>query len=89
MYVETINNQVHWFARLVPQSWRWAHHWYATHTGHFWLPCPQCGIEFGGHEMRNVNGKLCTWVSGNGEWMIICPACTKAGHGKDMLAEPF
>lgn len=37
-------------ARLVPYRFRWFHHAYATTHGFFWLPCPLCGREFGGHE---------------------------------------
>lgn len=29
---------------------RWMHHLYANLNGKFWLPCPRCGREFGGHE---------------------------------------
>lgn len=44
---------------------------YARLHGYFWLPCPICGDEFGGHERHgtiptNEPGRL----SG------ICPSCT-------------
>jgi hypothetical protein len=29
---------------------RWANRVYAWLGGYFWLPCPQCGRMFGGHE---------------------------------------
>jgi hypothetical protein len=28
----------------------WLHRRYAWAAGYFWLPCPVCGREFGGHE---------------------------------------
>lgn len=30
-----------------PKWWRQFHAWVG---GYFWLPCPQCGEMFGGHE---------------------------------------
>jgi hypothetical protein len=57
---------------------------YANLNGYFWLPCPLCGKEFGGHEWKDYNG-LSSSVSvpdmeygGKG----ICPDCTKAGKGE-------
>ena len=32
----------------MPRWWRWLH---ARIFGYFWMPCPHCGEEFGGHEM--------------------------------------
>ena len=29
---------------------RWLHHIRARLTGYFWMPCPNCGRMFGGHE---------------------------------------
>lgn len=29
---------------------RWVHAFYALLAGYFWLPCPNCGRLFGGHE---------------------------------------
>ncbi len=34
---------------------RWIHRWYAWVAGYFWLPCPVCGREFGGHEVGSVS----------------------------------
>lgn len=31
-------------------SFRWFHYLYAKLHGYFWLPCPICGRNFGGHE---------------------------------------
>jgi hypothetical protein len=36
---------------MLPVSWRWLNRWYATYFRYFWMPCPRCGREFGGHEM--------------------------------------
>ena len=29
---------------------RWAHRLWAFLRGYFWIPCPVCGRDFGGHE---------------------------------------
>lgn len=63
----------------------------AAAGGYFWLPCPLCGTEFGGHEWTQVNGHRMDvpdeWttdeagvvekISGQG----ICPDCTAQGLG--------
>jgi hypothetical protein len=36
--------------RLAPHSWRRFHRLVADWLGYYWLPCPLCGAEFGGHE---------------------------------------
>ncbi|MGW4663217.1 hypothetical protein [Streptosporangium sandarakinum] len=38
------------WARLVPYRFRRFHHAYATSHNFYWLPCPLCGREHGGHE---------------------------------------
>jgi hypothetical protein len=62
---------------------RWVHEWWAFTGGYFWLPCPLCGREMGGHEWREVQGKVfsipdekdpCTFHG-------ICPVCTYEGKG--------
>ena len=57
-------------------------------SGHwFWLPCPLCGLEFGGHEaMPGSEGKPATvHMSGDDprSGRVICPFCTMAGRGAD------
>jgi hypothetical protein len=47
------------------------HRIYAGTFGYFWLPCPICGENFGGHETRWRHGVLYT-EPGKG-WMT----CTK------------
>lgn len=73
----------YWFAALVPYRFRRPHHWYATAFGYFWLPCPLCGDEFGGHEWRTVRG-LHSSIPGDrpGSGRGICPRCTGAGRGR-------
>lgn len=69
-------------AALVPYRWRRVHHRYAAWFGYFWLPCPLCGHEFGGHELRDV-GALSSSIpatAGDGH-EGICPPCTRAGRG--------
>jgi hypothetical protein len=34
----------------LPRHPRWLNHLWAGLAGYFWLPCPLCGKEFGGHE---------------------------------------
>lgn len=54
--------------------------------GYFWLPCPLCGQEFGGHEWRDINGKRSSIPSPDGPQGMstgICPDCTIAGRGYD------
>jgi hypothetical protein len=66
---------------------RLLHRLYARWGGYFWLPCPLCGQHFGGHEWRDVDGKVAsipTGHPGNALWSEsegICPDCTRAGLG--------
>ena len=68
---------------------------YAQLNRYFWLPCPVCGQMFGGHEWKDIEGKISTipdptaiTVSNTGRDMrvelgkAICPDCTKSGKGK-------
>jgi hypothetical protein len=56
---------------------------FAAVMGYFWLPCPLCGQEFGGHEWRDIDGKSSSIpVDGQpGRGRAICPDCTRAGKG--------
>lgn len=52
--------------------------------GYFWLPCPLCGQEFGGHEWRPIEGKISSIPAPDGPQGMsigICPDCTAAGRG--------
>lgn len=56
---------------------------YAQINGYFWLPCPVCGEEFGGHEWRDRGGHASAipdepYASGG---TGICPNCTISGTG--------
>ena len=45
--------------------WRWLNWIYAPLNGYFWLPCPLCGKNFGGHEIRGTDQSLMdSWYSG-------------------------
>jgi hypothetical protein len=61
-------------ARLLPYRWRRFHHWYATAWGFYWLPCPLCGREHGGHE----GGKtIPDPARGPGAGVTICAPCSR------------
>jgi len=48
-------------------------HWiYAHQTGHFWLPCPICKKNFGGHEASETS-LMETPSSGK----LVCKNCTE------------
>lgn len=51
---------------------RLLHKFYAWFMGYFWLPCPVCGKEFGGHEIKSV------WTG----------ALIKDGHGWACCPDP-
>ena len=54
---------------------------YANLMGYFWLPCPVCGIEFGGHEIVQTE----PLVSHDGSAHVVCShACGK--KAKDLNA---
>lgn len=54
--------------------------WYAKTNGYFWLPCPSCGKEFGGHERSE--GAYSSIPISKSKATGICPDCTKAGVGE-------
>lgn len=60
------------------------HQAWAQAFGYFWLPCPLCGNEFGGHQWRDIDGKpssIPTEPHEPGTAQGICPDCTRAGKG--------
>ena len=59
------------------------HRIYAGLFGYFWLPCPTCGREFGGHDWRIRAGKPSSIPAPDGgdRHVGICPDCTRAGRG--------
>lgn len=72
---------------------RCIHKFYANMNGYFWVPCPLCGEEFGGHEWLPTTAELEATIpnpdrpldgcSGRG----ICPNCTRAGRGNEAWKE--
>lgn len=50
------------------------HHMYAWLFGYFWLPCPSCGAEFGGHEAGN--GSMPSLKDASVR-LVICGACSQ------------
>lgn len=52
---------------------------YAKLFGYFWLPCPICGKNFGGHEKH---GSLMTsWDGG----IMTCPDCAEEAEHRNQL----
>ena len=71
----------------IPERWRLAHLNYAAAHGYFWIPCPLCGYEFGGHEWRHIDGKRASVYLNSAKpttGTAICPPCTRAGKGEDI-----
>jgi len=56
---------------------RWMHRAWARIGGYFWLPCPECGRMFGGHEVRGPAYSGPERISLDGKpRKILCPICT-------------
>lgn len=55
----------------------------AASGSYFWLPCPLCGLEFGGHEWLRGSAERPSGISSSRPGVItgICPFCTMAGRG--------
>lgn len=72
-----------WFAALVPYRWRSAHHWWATRNRFYWLPCPTCGREYGGHERDYWTDLPASILDPLNPpcHACICPPCTRRGRG--------
>jgi hypothetical protein len=71
---------------------RWMHRIYAFLLAYFWLPCPLCGRNSGGHEWRDRDGKssainIVGFEQRGGiyhtvtRYTGICPSCTRDGLG--------
>ncbi len=63
-------NQFHKFVSAYMP--RWFNCIFAFLGGYFWLPCPLCGKNFGGHEWFNDYESL---YNGNGRGEGVCPRC--------------
>lgn len=51
----------------------------------FWLPCPLCGLEFGGQEWKFTERYASVHLPGDplDTQTAICPWCTDAGRGRE------
>lgn len=56
---------------------RWWHRLRAEIGGYFWLPCPLCGKEFGGHEWTHGAGIHSIPLGSSYHSQGICPRCAK------------
>ena len=61
---------------ILPYYPRFINHIFAYLLGYFWLPCPICGRNFGGHEWSN------TLLSSTGHGKGVCPKC---GNRADII----
>jgi len=52
---------------------------YADLCGYFWLPCPICGKNFGGHEWKSGNTLMENISEGTG----VCPDCGKEARKRN------
>jgi hypothetical protein len=57
---------------------RWVQHLYAVLNSYFWLPCPICGQDFGGHESGNRS-----LITAFGEGKTVCCDCVQNGRLED------
>lgn len=62
------------FPRFVHRLWAWL-------RGYFWIPCPICSREFGGHERKGGLLYLEHPLYTDGTSMLVCRNC-----GKEALA---
>jgi len=77
--------------RLKPTQ-RDVHEFYARTHRYFWLPCPLCGEEFGGHEWQDIDGKpsaIFREPEAPNKGTGICPKCTAAGLGDMAYGQPY
>lgn len=71
---EEQTNQVSY--RWMQERVRFLHKKYARLNGYFWLPCPVCGKEFGGHEWKEgVHHSIQKPNAPSGHRIGICPDC--------------
>lgn len=56
--------------------WHWL---YALTHAYFWLPCPICGKNFGGHQATGV--LYSDWNSGRS----VCPECAEEANRRNVL----
>lgn len=58
----------------------------ARQGGWFWLPCPLCGMQFGGHEWLSGDSAVRLATDPEGQQTGICPPCTLLGRAADYRA---
>lgn len=68
----------------LPYRPRWLNRLVAFVCGYFWLPCPLCGEDFGGHEWREWGHTLHDGSSGKG----TCPRCPVEAALEPSLGRP-
>lgn len=57
---------------------RLLHRVYALLAGYFWLPCPRCGAEFGGHEVQTPEFSYRRADEPDPyRDRVLCPPCTR------------
>ena len=66
---------MNWKYHLIP---RWMQRVYAATNGYFWLPCPICKQNFGGHEWR-LDEKHVLYTSAY-HGIGVCPQCGDKAH---------
>jgi hypothetical protein len=61
---------------------RWLQRLRAWAIGYFWLPCPVCGLSFGGHEMGD------TMLPGGEGVCEACAPLVRAGWDPSQYVDP-
>lgn len=61
----------------IPYRYRHLHQMYAQWNHRFWMPCPLCGHEFGGHEICDVIPD----AEDSSRGRMICPRCSAERNG--------
>lgn len=54
---------------------RWIHHLRADMLGYFWLPCPVCGRDFGGHEIARRRDPHAALMTSPSRGLTVCNRC--------------
>ena len=59
----------------LPYRFRRLNHAWAYLAGYFWIPCPNCGRMFGGHECRDGHTIWGEWEGKSRKGRCTCPCC--------------
>lgn len=65
---------------------RLLHKIYAWFFGYFWLPCPVCGKEFGGHEVANKHTSALVCENGHAYGVCPNPKCSEEARARNHAA---